>query len=166
MHCRYCDKCILRLDHHCFFVNNCIGKANYKVYLITLILAFLYCCITSTLSCLFFINGGINVREFTGGQIVVLILSALLSLNGFTGIGFTGNLIILHVKLYKRKETTLEYSRYLREQYLASLNQPEEANKVGFWKMFYSCKAISRGATVPTDNEREDIDLNKSNNES
>ncbi|KAI3650474.1 hypothetical protein MP228_003955 [Amoeboaphelidium protococcarum] len=26
IHCRYCDKCIPRMDHHCFFLNTCIGQ--------------------------------------------------------------------------------------------------------------------------------------------
>ena len=30
LHCRYCDKCVLRLDHHCFYLNTCIGKRNYR----------------------------------------------------------------------------------------------------------------------------------------
>jgi palmitoyltransferase len=31
-HCRHCNRCVYRLDHHCNFVDNCIGQYNSKVY--------------------------------------------------------------------------------------------------------------------------------------
>ncbi|XWS66183.1 hypothetical protein CRYUN_Cryun05aG0178100 [Craigia yunnanensis] len=36
-HCRVCRKCILRMDHHCLWINNCVGYWNYKAFF-TLIL--------------------------------------------------------------------------------------------------------------------------------
>lgn len=32
-HCKRCRKCIRRYDHHCVYVGNCIGVANYKIFL-------------------------------------------------------------------------------------------------------------------------------------
>lgn len=32
-HCRRCDICIYRMNHHCFWLNNCIGQFNGKIYL-------------------------------------------------------------------------------------------------------------------------------------
>lgn len=29
-HCFYCDICVLELDHHCYWVSNCIGANNFK----------------------------------------------------------------------------------------------------------------------------------------
>ena len=38
-HCRRCDKCVADFDHHCAFLNNCIGGRNYPWFLASLVAA-------------------------------------------------------------------------------------------------------------------------------
>lgn len=40
-HCRYCNKCVLKMDHHCPWLANCIGFYNYKSFLLIILYAFI-----------------------------------------------------------------------------------------------------------------------------
>eukprot|EP00611_Tribonema_gayanum_P016712 TRINITY_DN29107_c0_g1_i1.p1 TRINITY_DN29107_c0_g1~~TRINITY_DN29107_c0_g1_i1.p1 ORF type:complete len:342 (-),score=82.42 TRINITY_DN29107_c0_g1_i1:119-1144(-) len=64
-HCRVCRRCIVRMDHHCPWVNNCIGALNQKAFILflayTLLLsvyglglgaAYFYACESGDESCL------------------------------------------------------------------------------------------------------------------
>ena len=33
VHCKFCDNCVLELDHHCKFLGCCIGKRNQKFFM-------------------------------------------------------------------------------------------------------------------------------------
>lgn len=40
-HCVICDKCCDEFDHHCFWINNCIGKNNYNTFISFLSIIFI-----------------------------------------------------------------------------------------------------------------------------
>ncbi|XP_038980979.1 probable protein S-acyltransferase 16 [Phoenix dactylifera] len=42
-HCRVCKRCVLRMDHHCVWINNCVGHENYKVFIIFVLYGVIAC---------------------------------------------------------------------------------------------------------------------------
>merc|ERR1719203_2617663 len=45
-HCRSCKTCVLRMDHHCPWIMNCIGSRNHKYFFLLLFYATVNCVYT------------------------------------------------------------------------------------------------------------------------
>ena len=71
-HCLICQKCIEEFDHHCFWVGNCIGKNNYRLFFIFLIYVVLNTLFNFCITCYYLYNeilshyGEINNNSFPG----------------------------------------------------------------------------------------------------
>ena len=48
-HCRICARCIVRMDHHCPWMNNCVGAINQKHFVLFLIYTWMQCVYALTL---------------------------------------------------------------------------------------------------------------------
>lgn len=46
-HCKKCERCVEYFDHHCKWLNNCIGAKNYFEFfglILLVLMLFLVCC--------------------------------------------------------------------------------------------------------------------------
>ncbi|XP_061997470.1 probable protein S-acyltransferase 15 [Rosa rugosa] len=114
-HCRVCRRCVLRMDHHCLWVNNCVGYWNYKAFF-TLVL---YATIGSLYSTTIIITCALQKDwEFSGsGSLKVFYVTCAATMAALTLT--LGTLLGWHVYLVIRNMTTIEYYEAIRTAWLA-----------------------------------------------
>jgi hypothetical protein len=47
-HCSICDRCIDHFDHHCPFINNCLGARNHSLFIVFIVFYATFICLILT----------------------------------------------------------------------------------------------------------------------
>ncbi|CAF0806712.1 unnamed protein product [Rotaria sordida] len=125
-HCSSCNKCIYSFDHHCIWLNTCIGGKNYRLFFSMLILIVLGTLFIFLNSLLQFIgtfqdtSSRINLKPYysidqyailmiPSSKIAFQVISAIVAAISLISCGMTGYLLAFHIYLCYNHITTYDF---------------------------------------------------------
>ncbi|KAH9301760.1 hypothetical protein KI387_013343, partial [Taxus chinensis] len=115
-HCRVCKRCVLRMDHHCVWINNCVGHENYKAFFL-FVLYVVVACIYALVLLVGSALEELHDNEWLSGNSFkisyVLCASILFPLTLALIV-----LLVWHVYLLSLNKTTIEYHEGVRAMWL------------------------------------------------
>lgn len=113
-HCRVCKRCVLKMDHHCVWINNCVGYLNYKPFIIFVFHATMGSIYSLVIFTSFIVQKGEDVSIHSPKLFYVLCGSVfvILTLSTSTLLGW-------HIYLLTRNMSTIEYREAVRAMWLA-----------------------------------------------
>lgn len=116
-HCRRCGRCVLKMDHHCPWINNCVGWGNHAHFTLFLFFATLGCMHASViLSCSlyralyrsYFIHYGVGKVPVVYLGLYGLILTVLALGFAIGVVAAVGMLLFFQIRAILRNRTGIE----------------------------------------------------------
>jgi len=133
---RRCDNCVDGCDHHCQWVNNCIGRRNYTSFIVLLITAttnLILIIVTSALH-LFFLTRMDHINFWHALKQTQSIGSAVAFCLAVAVIWPVGALLSYHLRLLLLNVTTIEQIRNQAHKTLIAGPAPPNPFSHGSWR--------------------------------
>jgi hypothetical protein len=139
-HCQQCDKCVLRMDHHCIWLGNCVGLHNYKYFMLVLI----YGALTTLFIVVVCFNMIYNKEASARVDIMFWVCGAIsFSLTMFS---------VLHLYFISKNSTTLEFMAKLTD-YRGKISLEYNRGKLSNFKEVFGSDLLS--AVLPVIDSRQ-----------
>jgi len=137
-HCHICKTCVLRMDHHCPWVSNCVGFQNHKYFVLFLLYLCAGCLYVTVLSFFPFYASTDYRRPYLGSRTAVLFVFVM-TLSVMIAVGM---LLSWHLYLVLTAQTTIEFYYNRNKARHARLRGEIYHNEydLGFernWKVFF-----------------------------
>ncbi|XP_031378077.1 probable protein S-acyltransferase 15 [Punica granatum] len=131
-HCRVCKRCVLRMDHHCVWTNNCVGYWNYKAFFILVLSATL----GSIYAMVIVVSSAFRRDWESTGHAFPKVFYVICGTLMMSLSLILGSLLVRHIYLLSHNMTTIESYEATRAAWLARKSGQSYRNPfdLGFYK--------------------------------